>query len=241
MNFSPSDVDELRGILALCKTVGIDGCVLAGGKVMGAMSNKKVAIISETKLSIDPAIPVGIGRLSDLEKRLGLFSGPVSITGDVAKNGEIGRMTIAAGKTKAQFRCSATSMVLHPKENQDPGMVVVTMSKAEVSTLTKAAKIFGAETIIFKISSAGDVHIECVDSTNDQFSTGTEKPAEFIDEAETILFTYAAPYLNTVLDVGVRDLKRDDETIDLVFGQAGSITTLVKGYSLLVMNEYNED
>jgi hypothetical protein len=239
MTFTEADVEELRAILSLCKTVGIDGAVLADGKVMGASTDKKIAIISETKMSIDPKVKVGIGsgRLTDLEKRLGIFTAPTTINTDIGKNGEVARLTMLSGKTKAQFRCTATQHVLHPKENVDTPIALVTLSRTEVTTLVKAAKIFGAEKILFKISAAGAVHIECVDSTNDQFSTDLEKAAEFVDEAETILFTYSSNYLTTVLDIGTRDA----DSIDLVFGAGGSITALVRGYSLLVLNDYNED
>lgn len=237
MNFTEKDAEELKTILTLCKTIGIDGAVLADGKVMGAASSKKLAIISPTTLSIDPNVKVGIGRLAELEKRLTLFDSGVAITTEVGKSGEVSRLTLTAGRTKAQFRCSATSMVLHPKSNDDAPVAALSLSKTEVMTLVKAAKIFGAETVIFKVSSSGAVHIECVDSTNDQFSTSSEKPAEFIDEADSLLFTYQANYLTTVLTEGIRDA----DSIDLVFGQAGSITTLVKGYSLMIMPNINED
>jgi hypothetical protein len=237
MNFTAADVEELKAILALSKMVGIEGIVLADGKVMGGSSNKKVGLVSPTTLSIDPTVKVGIGRPAELEKRLAIFNGPVVMSGEVGRTGEISRLTMAAGRTKAQFRCSATSMVIHLKENVDVPMVVVTVSKEEAGTLVKAAKTFGAETIVFKISSGGDVHIECVDSTNDQFTTGTERPAEYLDEAETVLFTYQAVHLTTILDVGTRDA----DTLDLVFGQAGSITALVKGHTVLLAPNYNED
>lgn len=238
MNLTESDVQKLRDILSLCKTVGIDSVVLSGGKVMGAAASKKLAIIAQSGFEqVDIAVPIGIGRLVELEKRLAIFGDQVAISGEVGKSGEIMRLTMAAGRSKAQFRCTATSMIKHPKENADVPLTVVSLSKTEVQQLVKAAKTFGAETIIFKISSAGDVHIECVDSTNDQFSTGTEKKAEFVEEAENVLFTYLVSYLTTVLDVGTKDA----DSIDLVFGQAGSITVLVKGFTLMIMPNINED
>ena len=238
MNFTRTDVETLRSILTLCKTVGVDSVVLSGGKVMGAASSKKLAIIAQSELEgLDIATPIGIGRLAELEKRLSLFQGDVNITGEVGKSGEIMRLTMAAGKSKAQFRCSATSMIPHPKSNDDVPLVVVSLSKTEISTLTKAAKIFGAENIIFKISSSGAVHIECVDDSNDQFSTVAERSAEFTDDTDNCLFTYSANYINTVLETAVKDA---DEA-DLVFGQSGSITILVKGYSLMIMPNINED
>lgn len=238
MNFSDKDVAQLRAILTLCKTVGIDSVVLSGGRVMGAAASKKLAIIAQSNLEqLGTTVPVGIGRLIELEKRLAIFGDKVAVSGETGKGGEMMRLTLSAGRTKAQFRCTATSMIKHPKENADVPLAVVTMSKAEVQQLVKAAKIFGAETIIFKISPGGDVHIECVDSTNDQFITETEKTAEFIEEGDAVLFTYLVSYLATVLDAGTRDA----ESIDLVFGHAGSITILVKGYTLMIMPNINED
>ncbi|MBT9138803.1 MAG: hypothetical protein DDT31_01380 [Syntrophomonadaceae bacterium] len=238
MNFSPKDVETLRSILTLCKTVGVDSIVLSGGKVMGAAASKKLAIITDTCFEqLGVITPVGIGRLAELERRLTIFNDSVSISGETGKSGEMTRLTLSSGRSKAQFRCTATSMIKHPKENTDVPLVVVTMTKAEVQQLVKAVKTFTAETIIFKISPAGDVHIECVDSTNDQFTTGTEKAAEFIDETTSAFFTYLASYLTTVLDVGTREA----DSIDLIFGHAGSITALVKGYLLMIMPNINED
>lgn len=237
MNFKQADVDELRRILNLCKTVGIDSIVLANGKVMGATTSRKMIIVSDTTLSIDPKVGMGIGRVSELEKRLALFGDTVAITDELGKSGEVMRLNMVAGRTKAQFRCTATSLIPHPKENADTPFAVLTLSKAEAATLVKAAKTFGAENIIFKIAASGDVHIECVDSTNDQFSTCAEKQAEFIGEVETALFTYSADYLTTVLDVGTRDA----DSIDLIFGQAGSITAMVRGHTLMVASNVNED
>lgn len=238
MNLTEKDVSQFRTILTLCRTVGIDSAVLVDGKVMGAASSKKLAIIAQNELKeLDPSVPVGIGRLVELEKRLALFGDNVTIKGEVGKSGEMSRLTISSNRSKAQFRCTATSMIKYPKENVDVPLVVVSMSKAEVLHLVKAVKTFGAETIIFKITSAGDVHIECVDSANDQFSAGTEKAAEFVEEEDNVLFTYLASYLTTVLDVGTRDV----DSIDLVFGHAGSITIMVKGFSLMIMPNINED
>lgn len=238
MTFTEADVEKLRAILTLCKTVGIDSCVISKGKVMGMSSSRKMAIISMTDMSIPPdRADIGIGRLVELEKRLGIFSETVSITGEVGKSGEISRLTLQSGRSKAQFRCTATSLIKHPKENADAPFAVVSMSKAEVAQFVKGARTFGAENILFKISAKGEVHIECVDSANDQFTSTTEKPAEFIDEPEATLFTYTASYLTTVMDVATKDA----DSIDLVFGQSGSITALVRGYTLLIMPNINED
>jgi hypothetical protein len=237
MNFTGTDVEKLRAILTLCKTVGVDSCVLSDGKVMGMSTSRKLAIISESGLTIDPEVAVGIGRLSELEKRFGIFGDDVGIVGEIGKGGEVSRLTLQAGRSKAQFRCTATSLIKYPKENADTPFAVVSLSKAEVAQLVRGVRTFGAENIIFKISAKGDVHIEFVDSTNDHFATGTEKSAEFIGEAEAVLFTYTSSYLTTIMDVGTRDA----DSIDLVFGQAGSITALVRGLTLLIMPNINED
>jgi len=237
MNFTPEHVAELRSILTTCKAVGLDAVVFADGMAMSANDKRTLALITPSPLVPPGGAKIGINRINELSKRLDLFTGEVSIEGKEGQRGEMVILTMSAGRTKAQYRCTSTSMIPHPKENADPAHSVIKLSREEAQTLFKAIKTFGAESAVLKVASSGDVHIECVDSTNDQFSTVLSTAAEFVNEAENVLFTYAAPTLSTVLEVGARDA----EELQLVLGEGGSLTIDIKGRSIVVISNADED
>jgi hypothetical protein len=237
MNFSSTQVTELRSILSTCKSVGIDAVVFAAGKVMGANDKRTLAIISESLVVPAGAAPIGVGRITELSKRLDLFGDDVSIDGKEGQKGEMSQLTLSSGRTKAQFRCTSTSMIPHPKSNEDPPHCVVTLTPDEAKTLHRAIKTFAAEVAVIRITAGGEVHIECSDSTNDQYSTVLSTPAEFVGEAETVLFTYAASNLSTALEAGARE----SEAAELVVGEAGSITAMVKDRSVVIIPNANEE
>ena len=236
MNFTKQDVEQLRVILGVCRIGNIESFVLTDGKVRGSNDKRNMAIISDADLSLDKELKMGVGRLSDLDKRLSMFT-EVDIEYKTNSRGEVAQLTMQSGRSKAQFRCTSEAMIKYPKSNDDAALVVVTMSKAEVAQLSKATKTYGSETVLVKVGREGSVHIECADSTNDQFSIDLEKAAEFIDESEPAVFTYVASNYCTIIDAVVKDA----DSVDLVIGQMGSITVLVKGHTLMIMPIVNED
>ena len=239
MNLSTTQVSELRSALSVCKAVGIESVVVADGKIMGANDKRTLAIIAPCAVVKAGDPKIGIGRISELSKRIELFSDKLVIDAKEGQRGDFVQLTLQQERTKAQYRCTATSMIPHPKENEDPAQAVISLSKESATDLVKAIKTFGAETALVKIASTGDVHIECADSTNDQFSTVLPLPAAFVNEPSNVLFTYSASNITTVLAVAAADLQ--DESLALVVGENGSITLLVRGRDIVLIPNANED
>jgi hypothetical protein len=239
MNFSTSQVTELRSALSVCKAVGIESVVVADGKIMGANDKRTLAIIAECPIVKAGDPKIGIGRISELSKRIELFDDELVIDAKEGQRGDFVQLTLQRNRTKAQYRCTATSMIPHPKENEDPAQAVIALSKDDATSLVKAIKTFGAETALMKIASSGDVHIECADSTNDQFSTVLPQPASFVNEPSNVLFTYSAANITTVLAVAAADLQ--NENLELVVGENGSVTLLVKGRTIVLIPNASED
>jgi hypothetical protein len=77
------------------------------------------------------------------------------------------------------------------------------------------------------------VKLECADSGNDRFEVELEKEVEFVEDAEGIVQTYLAALFTNVLDAA----SKDSEEVQLVLGEAGSITTTIKGHTVLVMSQ----
>ena len=235
MKTNQTDITELKSILSACKLVGVDGVVIHEGLARGAPPSLNSAILTEAKLSISPDLRIGIGRVSELEKRLNIFSGPVDIEGKTNDKGDVSMLTISSGKTKVQFRCTSANLMTYPKVNEDQPVALITFTKSEVQQLSKAVKTMGASDVVIQISRAGTVKLECADSANDRFDVELEKEVEFIEDADSIVQTYVATILVDVLDAAC---KNADETI-ITLGEAGSLTVKANGHTLLVLPQIN--
>lgn len=230
-----TDIDELKSILAACKIVGVDGIVIHEGQARGAKPSLDAAILSPANFSFGSDLRIGIGRCGELEKRLNIFSGPVSIEGKVNDAGDVSMLTLSSGKTKVQFRCTSANLMKYPKSNEDQPVCLITFTKLEVQQLNKAVKTLGAENIVIQVTRAGVVRLECFDSSNDKFDIELSKEVEFVEEAEGIVQTYLGALLVDVLDAACKD----SEETTIVLGEAGSITAKAKGHSLLIMSQIN--
>ena len=230
MKLNPKDIEELKLILAACKVIGVDGVVITEGMARGARPSLDAAILTQANLSISEALRIGIGRVPELDKRLAIFAGGVEIEGKVSEAGDVSMLTLSAGKSKMQFRCTSTSLMKYPKSNEDPPLGTVSLSRAEVAQLSKAARTLSAETVVMHVSRAGAVTLECVDSSNDKFVTELTDPIEFSGEQESVVQTYLAGLLVDVLDAAAKE----NEVVTLTLGQAGSVTTRVKKQTVLI-------
>lgn len=230
-----TDIVELKSILAACKLVGVDGVVIHEGQARGAPSSLNSAILTEARLSIPQDLRIGIGRVSELEKRLNIFSGPVEIEGKANDKGDVSMLTISSGKTKVQFRCTSANLMTYPKVNEDQPIAMITFTKNEVQQLSKAVKTLAATEIVVQVSRTGVVKLECSDDTNDRFDVELEKEVEFVEDAESIVQTYVANVFVDVLDAAC---KNSEETT-ILLGEAGSIVVTANGHTLLVLPQIN--
>jgi hypothetical protein len=230
-----TDIDQLKSILSTCKLVGVDGIVIHEGLARGAPVSLNAAILTEAKMSFSPDFRIGIGRVSELEKRLNIFSGPVEIEGKVNDKGDVSMLTLSSGKTKVQFRCTSASLMTYPKVNEDQPVAMITFTKTEVQQANKAVKTLGATDIVIQISRTGVAKLECSDSANDRFDVELATEVEFVEDAESIVQTYLASILVDVLDAACKN----SEEITIVLGEAGSITAVANGHTLLVLPQIN--
>lgn len=241
MKLTSSDITHLKAALSAARSVEINLVVLADGKIMGANDKYDAAIVSDLKLSIpgDIKIGIGAGRVDELVKRLALFGDDVEADLKVSDKGEVSLLTFGSGRSKVQFRC--TSMALlekkYPKANADEPGAVISLSKDEVAQLVKAARGLSSEAVVIKVASSGEVMAQCSDSNNDVFSMVLNKQASFVGEPQTGVASYRAALLTSFLDAGTKG----NEEMDIVIGQGGSLTGLVKQHALFIMQRSDGD
>lgn len=233
MKLTNTDIEQLKSILSVCKIIGVEGVVFNEGKARGAKVSLDAAILTESKLSIPEELSIGVGRVAELEKRISIFPETVDIEGKSNDAGIVSMLTLSAGKSKVQYRCTSANLMKYPKSNQDQPVAIIKFTKAEVQRAAKAAKTLSSETIVLQISRAGVVKMECADSSNDRFEIELENEVEFVEEAEGLVQTYLAALLTDVLEAS----SKDSEEVTIVLGEAGSITATIKGHTVLVMSQ----
>lgn len=234
---STQQLDSLKAILAISRQLNIDALVITGGRVGGASADRQVAIISDVDLGIKKEIKLGIGRISELEKRLALFGGEVTIEGKVNDNSDVVMLTIAEGRSKMQYRCTAEKLIRYPKSNEDPAALVVTLTRSEAVQLVKAIKTLGAETTVLKVGRDRTAGFEASDATNEQFAINLETKAEFVDEVDSTVITYKASNFTSLVEL----VGRGADKVELVIGEGGSITAVASGFSVVMMPYVSED
>jgi hypothetical protein len=238
MKMTTKDVEQLRSAFAVCRSASIDAVMITDNQIRGVSTpSGKMAIISKLDLSFDSAIKIGIGRLAELEKRLSIFSTELDIDVKVNDNNEASLLTIASGKSKIQFRCTAERLIKYPKTNEDEDVCVVRASKGEISQMARAVKTLSAESLTLAIGRDNGVRFECTSPTNETYVSSLETSAAFVDAPQAIVNKYEGDKFASVLDAAARDV----DELDLVIGAFGSITISMKGHTLIAMPEVNEE
>ena len=238
MKFTANDVTTLKNLLAVAKSIGVDSMVITDEKARGASAD--TAILTECHFSFDKEIKIGIGRVSELEKRFALFGDDVSIETKLNDKNETTTLMLSGGKSKGQYRCASERLIRYPKSKHpdDEVVVVVSLSKAEIGQVNKATKTFGAETVVIQVMKNGDTRVECQDpSTNDKFSLDLENQAEFIGDEDSAVRTYRAVALCSIMDHAAKE----SEKVDLLLGSIGSAELTIKGKTVLVMPQIGEE
>jgi hypothetical protein len=233
MKLTPSDILKIRGALIAARTAGINSVVITNGYVAGVHEKHIAAIFSALALDLDPAISIGLAKLTDLEKRLSLF-GEIEVEGEVNANQKMCKLAIRGKGGKIDYRCSDERLITYPKSNSDEPGIVVTISKPEIALLSKGAKTLSAEHLTLQVKRDGTVHFECHDTNQDEFQTDLEAQAEFVDE----VYPYVNPF--DVSSGGVflallEHMVKDADTAQLVVMKTGNISLQVHGHEVFAV------
>lgn len=236
MNFSAPDIQLLKSAFAACSAVGIDTVFINDAQIRGTNQTTNINIISPLKLSLDPKTGLGIGSISALSARLGLF-GDEPVISATLKDDVVSLLNIGGGRSKIQFRCTAERLIRYPKANQDVEMVYVRLKKHEIAQLVKAVKALSAETFVLIINAAGAVSLEATSPQNETFSLQIEDPAEFENDACSVVHTYEGSQVTALLSAAV---KTADEMV-MVVGEYGSLTVQVNGCTMVATPHANHE
>lgn len=243
MKLNENQTVQLLTALNVCKTLGIESVMVSEGKIRGAKASLDAAIISTLNLDLPPTLNIGIGRVDELVKRLGVFD---KAEINIAENerGDAKSLEVVAGRSKMQFRCTSSNMIQFPKSNDDEAIASLTLSSAEVKQLVKAVNTMGAEHVTIQLTRQGAVNFTAVDpSTNDALDITLESPGELLADEKSFVFNYLSGLLMKTLTAA----QTGSEPVTLIVGAVGSISTNIHGHDVFVFayltgdEEYEED
>jgi hypothetical protein len=237
MRMTSEDIEQLRRAFSVCRIAGIDSVVVTENMVRGMTPTTKMAIITPVKLTVDPSTKIGIGRIGEFEKRVNIFDGLIEVEAKVSDTKDVSLLTLSAGKSKIQFRCTSEKLIKYPKRNEDPELCVIRASKKELAQVAKAVKTLGAPTLTLAIGRDGGVRFECSSPTNETFITSLDEDAVFENDPQAIVHTYEGDGLAVVLDHAARE----QDTVAFVLGEYGSLTLIIGGHTIIASPEANQE
>lgn len=203
---------------------GVDAAVFQSKEhqVASGINEGATAIICRGDI---PALPqkMGITRLPQLKKRMDLLINDDRFEMSVKESdrGEITQIEFQAGKTKTQYRCSASVAIQAPSTIDDGGVVgILTVNKEELMMIFNGIRAMGGEMVILVIKADGTVMFETSDA-NDKFNVELENPVERADEddADSAVFYYEGKMFSALL----RNALGNGDSISLAVGISGTL------------------
>ena len=237
MKLTQTDVDNLQSILITCGIGNVESFIIENGTLRGMNEEKSFAIISDHKIP-NFTQKVGISRLQSLRQRMDLFAGTeYSIDAKETERGEISLLDIAAGKSKAQFRCTSTVLIKAPSAINDELLSRVTVTKDEMKLILNAMKVMGGKKVVLTIKKDETVQFQIADATNDSFTTIVQNKVEaLIDgDGDSVTHYYPADVFSAVM----RALGTDDIVFDV--GARGIIRAAINGHAITLLPQIGDE
>lgn len=233
MKFSDKDITNLKIILETCAIGGINSIIIEDGVIRGVNESRNFAIISAVNV---PKLPqkMGISNLAALKQRLELFNELTpALEAKESDRGEISAIDISAGRNKAQFRCTSTSLIKAPKTINDEISALVKIDKSELKIILGSLKMTDADHAQLVIDKNFSVSIK-LNNTN-SFECGLESKAIAAgdNELEPCVHSYDPDMLQSVL--------RNRGDVELLIGVAGTIRTIINEHVVVIMPRYVGD
>lgn len=219
MKLTKEEATNFYRILNTAAIGGIDAVVFQASNigVASGMREGSCAIISRINV---PPLPqkMGLTRLPTLKKRLDLLIGSedFSISPKESERGEIVQLEMQAGKTKTQYRCTASAAIKAPAQIGDGVFIgILTVNKEELAMILNGIKAMSAEQVVLVIKQDGTVFFEATDS-NDKFTVELEKQIER-EEGDSAVFYYKTDIFDKLLRAAIGG----DESLSIAVEETG--------------------
>ena len=203
----------VKNAIEIASVLGIETVVVDNFSLRGENKELGVCIIVPTKdLKMD-FDALGIGRIVELKKRIGLLEDGTIQYELNEKNEEekiVSTLKITQGRSKVSFRCHNPKKIEAPKAINDPIFYEMTLSDNDVNFLIKGVATMSSEAINFSTVD-GKVSVNLSDAQGDVLNHELESDLEVKDDSATDLSKrYKAKTLATIFR---NYIKKDDNDI----------------------------
>lgn len=240
MKLSNDDIAKLNRLLKAAKVAGIDSIVIKDGLASGADAmheHSQCALFSKNDIP-NLTHKMGLSRLGMLRNNLEILKNEISIDAKENERGEISLLDISSGKTKFQFRCTATSLITAPVSISEDSLGVISITKEEFELISQQVRILSSAFITISIKPTGETIFSLMSVERDAVTIGPiTNSIEFVESTSSSMTChYAAPFF-----LSIAKAAGDDNGFNFIFGVEGMLTFNVEGHDIFLLQRINTD
>ena len=239
MKLTQEQQQSFVNIINTATSAGIEAIVFQNKDIGVASGIRDGSCAIVVRNDVPPiSMKMGLTRLPQLKKRLDLMNGAkMEMTLKESDRGEITLMDFVNGKTKTQYRCSASANIKAPATIADPGVLgLVTVNKEELTMALNGVRAMGATQVVIKVSDAtGVVSIDMTDS-NDKFSVELEQAIQF-EEPDSAAFYYESGIFSSLLKAALGA----NDSLSFAVGTSGTIQFELNNCELSIFAQVDGD
>lgn len=189
MELTKQDIAKIASHIDAAKICGISTIVFNNHFAYAMSDNHSACIVSPCELSIPKAVSIGIGSISDFEKRFSNYQSSAVMSLEVRSDNKTKSVTFRTSKSKMTFRCTDHSKITYFRNVDDEDCGAFEISKDEAVEIKKAiSTMLKPEYVFLSISSKGDVVIKVRDQNNDEFECFLDSPFTPFDGHATMTY-----------------------------------------------------
>jgi hypothetical protein len=236
MKLSAQTIASVDNLLTTLNTIGIEKVIVEPGKIRAIDEKRTVGVVTDQQVPDLEGKTLAVSRIKALKDRLNLAKaqGNVGITATAGSGTDISMLELAAGRSKTQFRCSASDAVKIPKAINDTPAYEVLISVKQIPLIAQADSAMATDGITIASKDGSVVSIELVDSTKDVYTFEVEKAASPVNgqKAGSFVFKYTSKSLLSLLREAAKTAGDD---VKLKIGSGGMLFVDVAGYNFFTL------
>ena len=235
MKLSAQTIASVDNLLTTLNTIGIEKVIVEPGKIRAIDEKRTVGVVTDKQVPDLEGKTLAVSRIKALKDRLSLAKaqGDVGITATSGSGTDISMLELAAGRSKSQFRCSASDAVKIPKAINDTPAYDVLISVKQIPLIAQADSAMATDGITIASKDGSTVSIELVDSTKDVYTFEVEKPATALaGKASSFVHKYTSKSLLSLMREAAKTAGDD---VKLTIGSGGMLFIDVAGYNFFTL------
>lgn len=237
MKLNKEDIVNLVQAIDVCTVGGIEDVVIEEGNIFGVNQSKTFAIISNFKIP-NLGQKAGITKIASLKSILDVFKDKdLFLETEETDRGEIRLFTIKSGKSKADFRCTNTSLLKPPRKINDEGFCEISVIKSEMAEMLSMLKVIGPTTVTLSVMKNGNVSLAGNGNGGNTFRCDVESKADFRSDEQTVTHHYETGIFSSL----IRAMNNSYDSYGLFLGENGTLSCVLNGHRVTMLATIDGD